>query len=91
MLERLWGRRRKRSDQQDSEDGSQRKRFRPFKKFRERMREFGKKIIDSAKNFLPSWLLSSGLQLLLVFIGAPWWVWPIVAIVLFALLGGWGS
>lgn len=90
MLERLWGRRRKRSDRQDSEDGSQRRR-RPFKRFRERMREFGKKMIDSARKFLPSWLLSSGLQLLLVFLGAPWWVWPIVAIVLFTLLGGWGS
>ncbi len=88
MLERLWGRRRKRSDQQDSEP---RRKFRPFKKLRERFRDFIKKMLDAAKNFLPSWLLSSGLQLLLVFIGAPWWVWPIVAIVLFALLGGWGS
>lgn len=93
MPERFWGRRKKRFEQQDSSDpdgdSSRRRRFQPFKKMRERLRNMMAKLLDAATKFLPSWLVSYGLQFLLLFIGAPWWVWPIVAIALMAFFGGW--
>ena len=81
MLKRFrdWVRRQSRN-----QGGSDRRRFRPFKRIREAIFN----LIEKLSGFLPSWAMKFLMQGLLIFFGAPWWVWPIIALAAFLLFGG---
>lgn len=61
-----------------------RRRFQPFKRLRERIA----KMFDNISGMLPKWAAGFLLQGLLILIGAPWWVWPVIAIAAWAWFGG---
>jgi hypothetical protein len=81
MLRRFLDWARKRSEKQDGDQQAEpRRRFRPFRR-----------IVDlwiRLSDMLPSWAAKYLIQGLLIFLGAPWWVWPIVVLVVWMLLGG---
>lgn len=81
-----WVRRRfeKQDGEQDTKPEPRRRRFQPFKKLRERII----KMFDNISGMLPKWAAGFLLQGLLILIGAPWWVWPVIAIAAWALFGG---
>lgn len=81
-----WVRRRfeKQDGEQDTKPEPHRRRFQPFKKLRERII----KMFDNISGMLPKWAAGFLLQGLLILIGAPWWVWPVIAIAAWALFGG---
>lgn len=61
-----------------------RRRFQPFK----RLRDAFKKMMNNLSGILPSWLAGFVIQGALILIGAPWWVWPIIALAAWAMFGG---
>lgn len=74
-------------DGDKKDDGVQpepRRRFRPFKGIRDRIR----KMWQNISNILPGWAAGFLLQGFLILLGAPWWVWPVIAIAAWALFGG---
>ena len=71
-------------DQGGDKPEPRRRRFQPFKRIREGLI----RMFDKISGMLPKWAAGFLLQGLLIFIGAPWWVWPVIAIAAWALFGG---
>lgn len=82
MLKRIWGWGRRRFEKQDGETPKRRGRL--FQRLRILMVRFWQK----ASDILPKWLASYLVQGFLIFLGAPWWVWPVIAIAAWWLLSG---
>lgn len=78
----------RRFEKQDSnvtpDSEPRRRRFQPFK----RLRDAFKKMMNNLSGILPSWLAGFVIQGALILIGAPWWVWPIIALAAWAMFGG---
>jgi len=43
---------------------------------------------ENISGMLPGWAAGFLLQGFLILLGAPWWVWPVIAIAAWALFGG---
>lgn len=77
-------------DRFKKQDGEQdikpepRRRFRPLL----RIRQMLVRMFDNISGMLPKWAAGFLLQGLLILIGAPWWVWPVIAIAAWAFFGG---
>ena len=79
---------RDRFKKQDGDQGGgkpePRHRFQPFKRIREGLI----RMFDNILGMLPKWAAGFLLQGLLIFIGAPWGVWPIIALAAWVMFGG---
>lgn len=86
MLRRFLDWARKRSEKQDGEksEPTPRRRFRPLK----RIKDMVLKLWSNVNDILPSWIAGFVLQGALILLGAPWWVWPVIALAAWAMFGG---